>query len=179
MQAFVADHAKGSYIYTTDGGKHLDMAAGAALEAPHHCCKDTSSSLLLALCDLLPSQLRHLSDDRFMLQQLFWSPLRGGRQQRHALSLKGEGSSGVCATGIGVESTGHCHPKVVAAISEQAGKMIHTSQNLFTAHMPMVRMPLLLLFPSLQPDHTSLFDADTMLYGNFVATTSADQLSWK
>jgi 4-aminobutyrate aminotransferase len=29
------------------------------------------------------------------------------------------------ATGIGVTGTGHCHPKVVKAIQDQAGKMIH------------------------------------------------------
>jgi acetylornithine aminotransferase/4-aminobutyrate aminotransferase len=28
-------------------------------------------------------------------------------------------------SGIGVNSTGHCHPKVVAAVREQAGKLIH------------------------------------------------------
>uniref|UniRef100_UPI0032B113C3 aminotransferase class III-fold pyridoxal phosphate-dependent enzyme n=1 Tax=uncultured Salinisphaera sp. TaxID=359372 RepID=UPI0032B113C3 len=27
--------------------------------------------------------------------------------------------------GIGVTSTGHCHPKVVAAAQEQVGKLIH------------------------------------------------------
>ncbi len=29
-QDFIADHAKGSYIWTTDGQKHLDMGAGEA-----------------------------------------------------------------------------------------------------------------------------------------------------
>jgi 4-aminobutyrate aminotransferase len=29
------------------------------------------------------------------------------------------------ASGIGVTSTGHCHPKVVAAVREQAGELIH------------------------------------------------------
>jgi acetylornithine/N-succinyldiaminopimelate aminotransferase len=33
-------------------------------------------------------------------------------------------------TGISVNSLGHCHPKVVAAIREQAGRLIHTG-NLF------------------------------------------------
>ena len=28
-------------------------------------------------------------------------------------------------TGIGVTSTGHCHPRVVAAAREQVGKIIH------------------------------------------------------
>ncbi|MEI6504202.1 MAG: aminotransferase class III-fold pyridoxal phosphate-dependent enzyme, partial [Armatimonadota bacterium] len=32
--------------------------------------------------------------------------------------------------GISVLGTGHCHPKVVAAICEQAGTLMHTS-NLF------------------------------------------------
>jgi len=32
-------------------------------------------------------------------------------------------------TGIGVANTGHCHPKVVAAIQEQAAKGIHLQQN--------------------------------------------------
>jgi 4-aminobutyrate aminotransferase/(S)-3-amino-2-methylpropionate transaminase len=30
------------------------------------------------------------------------------------------------AGGIGVNNVGHCHPKVVAAIRDQAGKFIHT-----------------------------------------------------
>ena len=30
------------------------------------------------------------------------------------------------AGGIGVNNVGHCHPKVVAAIQDQAGKFIHT-----------------------------------------------------
>jgi acetylornithine/N-succinyldiaminopimelate aminotransferase len=33
--------------------------------------------------------------------------------------------------GIGVNNVGHCHPRVVSAIREQAGKLIHVS-NLFT-----------------------------------------------
>ena len=33
------------------------------------------------------------------------------------------------ASGIGVVSTGHCHPKVVKAIQDQAGKMIHAQVN--------------------------------------------------
>jgi 4-aminobutyrate aminotransferase len=32
-----------------------------------------------------------------------------------------------CNAGIAVVATGHCHPKVVAAIREQAGKLIHMS----------------------------------------------------
>ena len=32
-------------------------------------------------------------------------------------------------TGIGVASTGHCHPRVVEAVREQVGKGIHLQQN--------------------------------------------------
>lgn len=39
--------------------------------------------------------------------------------------------------GIGVTNTGHCHPRVVAAIREQAGKIIHARANIFL-HTPMV-----------------------------------------
>src|SRR3954466_5193982 len=31
------------------------------------------------------------------------------------------------AGGIGTMNVGHCHPKVVAALREQAGKLLHTS----------------------------------------------------
>ncbi len=42
-------------------------------------------------------------------------------------------------SGIGVTNTGHCHPKVVAAIKEQTGLLLHLQQN--TAfHMPMLRL---------------------------------------
>jgi 4-aminobutyrate aminotransferase len=34
-------------------------------------------------------------------------------------------------SGIAVTSTGHCHPKVVAAISEQAGRFIHAQVNCY------------------------------------------------
>lgn len=42
-------------------------------------------------------------------------------------------------SGIGVTNTGHCHPKVVDAVKEQAGLLLHTHQN--TAfHAPMLRV---------------------------------------
>lgn len=42
-------------------------------------------------------------------------------------------------SGIGVTNTGHCHPKVVAAIHEQADLLLHVHQN--TAfHAPMLRV---------------------------------------
>ena len=41
--------------------------------------------------------------------------------------------------GIGVTNTGHCHPKVVAAIQEQAGKLIHGQANILI-HQPMLEL---------------------------------------
>ena len=41
--------------------------------------------------------------------------------------------------GIGVTNTGHCHPKVVEAIREQAGSFIHAQANL-VIHKPMLRL---------------------------------------
>lgn len=42
-------------------------------------------------------------------------------------------------SGIAVTNTGHCHPKVVAAIREQAGKIIHAQANILI-HEPMLRL---------------------------------------
>src|SRR4029453_8541754 len=42
-------------------------------------------------------------------------------------------SGGACldsTCGIGVTNTGHAHPRVAAAIAEQAGKIIHAQQNI-------------------------------------------------
>src|SRR3990172_9351243 len=41
--------------------------------------------------------------------------------------------------GIGVTNTGHCHPKVVEAIREQAGKFIHAQANI-AIHKPMLQL---------------------------------------
>jgi 4-aminobutyrate aminotransferase len=41
--------------------------------------------------------------------------------------------------GIGVANTGHCHPKVVEAIREQAGLFLHAQANI-VVHQPMLRM---------------------------------------
>jgi acetylornithine/N-succinyldiaminopimelate aminotransferase len=38
-----------------------------------------------------------------------------------------------CVAGIAVNNIGHCHPKLVAAIKEQAGKLIHVSNLYYTA----------------------------------------------
>lgn len=42
-------------------------------------------------------------------------------------------------SGIAVTNTGHCHPAVVAAIREQAGKIIHAQASIL-AHEPMLRL---------------------------------------
>jgi 4-aminobutyrate aminotransferase len=41
--------------------------------------------------------------------------------------------------GIGVTNTGHCHPRVVAAIREQAGLLLHGQVNI-VFHLPLLRM---------------------------------------
>ena len=41
--------------------------------------------------------------------------------------------------GIGVTNTGHCHPKVVAAIREQAGIFLHAQANI-VVHKPMMQL---------------------------------------
>ncbi|MEJ2351601.1 MAG: aminotransferase class III-fold pyridoxal phosphate-dependent enzyme, partial [Anaerolineales bacterium] len=38
-------------------------------------------------------------------------------------------------SGIGVTNTGHCHPRVVAAIREQAGRLLHGQANI-VVHPP-------------------------------------------
>jgi len=42
-------------------------------------------------------------------------------------------------SGIGVTNTGHCHPRVVAAIREQAGLILHLQANI-AYHEPMLRL---------------------------------------
>ncbi len=41
--------------------------------------------------------------------------------------------------GIGVTNTGHCHPRVVRAIQEQAARMIHAQVNCYF-HEPLIRL---------------------------------------
>ena len=43
------------------------------------------------------------------------------------------------SSGIGVTSTGHAHPRVVAAIAEQAASLIHGQQNI-VYHRPGLRL---------------------------------------
>jgi len=42
-------------------------------------------------------------------------------------------------SGIGVTNTGHCHPRIVDAIREQAGLFLHAQQNV-AYHEPMLRL---------------------------------------
>ncbi len=42
-------------------------------------------------------------------------------------------------TGIGVTNTGHCHPKVVAAVQEQASRLLHGQANI-VIHKPMLEL---------------------------------------
>ena len=41
-------------------------------------------------------------------------------------------------SGISVCNTGHCHPRVVAAVQEQAARLLHVSNLFYTE--PMVRL---------------------------------------
>ena len=47
------------------------------------------------------------------------------------------------SSGIAVVNTGHCHPRVVAAIQDQAARIIHAQANIL-AHSPMLRAAKLL-----------------------------------
>lgn len=42
-------------------------------------------------------------------------------------------------SGIGVTSTGHCHPKVVAAVQQQAANLIHAQINIYY-HRPILEL---------------------------------------
>ena len=42
-------------------------------------------------------------------------------------------------SGIGVTNTGHAHPRVVRAVQEQAGKILHAQANI-VYHEPMIRL---------------------------------------
>ena len=68
--------------------------------------------------------------------------------------------------GIGVTNTGHAHPRVVAAISEQAARGIHLQQNILY-HQPGLelhrRLPL--RFPNPRPD---------VDYGLFLSNSGAE-----
>src|SRR5271155_4958273 len=56
------------------------------------------------------------------------------------------------AAGIAVCSTGHCHPKVVAAIQEQAGELIHMSgTDFYYENMPRFAEKLAATVPGPEP----------------------------
>ena len=42
-------------------------------------------------------------------------------------------------SGIGVTNTGHCHPRVVQAVQEQAGKLLHAQVNIIY-HPPLLEL---------------------------------------
>ncbi len=62
-------------------------------------------------------------------------------------------------SGIGVTNTGHCHPKVVEAIREQAGLFLHAQANI------VIHKPMLLLIEELRkivpPEMDSFFFANS------------------
>jgi 4-aminobutyrate aminotransferase len=58
-------------------------------------------------------------------------------------------------SGIAVVNTGHCHPRVVRAIQEQAAKIIHAQQNIL-AHEPMMRAAVALT-ETLPPNLNQVF----------------------
>ena len=58
-------------------------------------------------------------------------------------------------SGIGVVNTGHCHPRVVQAIQEQAAKIIHAQANIFV-HEPMMRAAVALT-ATLPPNLNQVF----------------------
>src|SRR5512143_859587 len=67
-------------------------------------------------------------------------------------------------SGIGVTNTGHAHPRVAAAIADQAAKIIHAQQNI-VYHQPGLelhaRLPLLFPAPPDPADPIGLFLANS------------------
>src|ERR1700694_3600947 len=56
------------------------------------------------------------------------------------------------AAGIAVCSTGHCHPKVVAAIQKQAAELIHIAgTDFYHHHMPQLAERLVATMPKSEP----------------------------
>eukprot|EP00798_Chlamydomonas_sp_ICE-L_P006282 gene6282-2913_t len=58
-------------------------------------------------------------------------------------------------SGIGVTSTGHCHPTVVEAVQKQAATIVHAQQNVFGAHEPV--LALVERLSRIVPSHLSRF----------------------
>ena len=61
------------------------------------------------------------------------------------------------ASGIGVLSTGNCHPRVSRAVAEQASTLVHAQQNIFSSHLPLVKLVDRLLKVTPKPLTTFLF----------------------
>jgi 4-aminobutyrate aminotransferase/(S)-3-amino-2-methylpropionate transaminase len=70
---------------------------------------------------LLEKRNQHVPQGPFNITSAFIKEARG------AVMVDVDGRELIdFAGGIGVNNVGHCHPKVVAAIQDQAGKCIHT-----------------------------------------------------
>src|SRR5262249_13229139 len=66
------------------------------------------------------------------------------------------------AAGIAVCSTGHCHPKVVAAIQKQAAELIHMSgTDFYYEIMPKLARKLTSTMPGSEPKKTFLTNSGT------------------
>jgi 4-aminobutyrate aminotransferase len=86
--------------------------------------------------------MSRLFDDNFPNMSPVWSRL-------FTLEVESASGSWITATdgrrfldftcGIGVTNTGHCHPRVVAAIAAQAGLFIHAQANI-VIHRPMLEL---------------------------------------
>jgi acetylornithine/N-succinyldiaminopimelate aminotransferase len=77
-------------------------------------------------------------EDRYLMRTYRRAPVEFVRGEG-ALLWDAEGKEYLdFLTGISVCSVGHCHPAVVAAVREQAGRLIHTSNLFYTE--PMVRL---------------------------------------
>jgi 4-aminobutyrate aminotransferase len=59
-------------------------------------------------------------------------------------------------SGIGVTSTGHCHPEVVEAVREQVGKLIHAQVNIYY-HQPLIQLTNAMLGIVPDPSFDSFF----------------------
>jgi 4-aminobutyrate aminotransferase len=80
-------------------------------------------------------------------------------------------------SGIGVTSTGHAHPRVVSAVQEQAGKLLHGQANI-VIHQPMLRLVEELLAVVPQP-LTSFFFSNSGAEAVEAAIKLARHATWR
>src|SRR5215207_6336793 len=67
-----------------------------------------------------------------------------------------------CNAGVGVCSTGHCHPEVVKAIQEQAAQLIHMcGTDYYYRHMPQLAEKLDAIVPVKSPTRTHFANSGT------------------